>query len=78
MPIDVIRQFNRAVPFQPYEIRTDGGERVPVPHPDFVFISPRGAWVMVTDEFDRPRHISSILIEEVSPLTKTRKKKQRA
>ena len=78
MLINVIREFNRAVPFQPYEIRTNGGARLKVPHPDFIFISPKGAWVMVTDAQDRPHHVSSILIEEVSPLTKTRKKKQRA
>ncbi|MBM3854778.1 MAG: hypothetical protein FJ399_16770 [Verrucomicrobia bacterium] len=66
--IDVIREFNRAVPFQPYEIRTNGGERLRVPHPDFVFVAPKGAWVMVADENDRPRHISAILIEEVAPV----------
>ena len=67
MLIDTIRDFNRAVPFQPYEIRTNGGVRLRVPHPDFILVAPRGAWVIVTDEEDRPRHISSLLIEEVSP-----------
>jgi hypothetical protein len=68
MLVETIREFNRATPFIPYEIRTNGGERLPVPHPDFVFVAPRGAWVIVTDESDRPRHISSLLIEEVAPL----------
>jgi hypothetical protein len=68
--IEVIREFNRAVPFQPYEIRTNGGERLRVPHPDFVMVAPRGTWGIVTDEHDRPRHIRSLLIEEVAPLTK--------
>ena len=70
MLIEAIREFNRAVPFLPYEIRTNGGEKLRVPHPDFVLVAPRGAWVIVTDEKDHPRHISSILIEEVSPLRK--------
>lgn len=70
MLVDVIREFNRAAPFVPYEIRTNGGERLRVPHPDFVFVSPRGAWVIVTDKWDRPRHLSSILIEEVAPMEK--------
>ena len=68
MLIEAIREFNRAVPFQPYEIRTNGGKRLKVPHPDFIFISPKGSWVIVTDEQERPRHISSLLIKEVSPL----------
>ncbi len=63
MLVDVIREFNRAVPFQPYEIRTNGGERRRVPHPDFIFVAPKGNWVMVTDRDDRPRHISTLLIE---------------
>ena len=70
MLIEIIREFNRAVPFQPYEIRTNGGERLRVPHPDFIFVSPNGSWVMVTDQKEHPRHISSILIEEVAPLRK--------
>ena len=70
MLIEVIREFNRAVPFKPYEIRTNGGERLRVPHPDFIFVAPRGTWIIVSDANDHPRHISSLLIEEVAPLTK--------
>jgi hypothetical protein len=68
MLVETIREFNRAIPFIPYEIRTNGGERLQVPHPDFVLVAPKGAWVIVTDERDRPRHISSLLIEEVAPV----------
>jgi hypothetical protein len=77
MLIETIRELNRAVPFRPYEIRTNGGERLRVPHPDFIFVSPRGAWVIVTDERDRPQHINSILIEEVAPL-RARQTRRRA
>jgi hypothetical protein len=76
MFIDVIREFNRAVPFRPYEIRTNGGERLRVPDPDFIMVSPRGSWVIVTDAQDRPRHISSLLIEEVSPAAERPKRKR--
>jgi hypothetical protein len=41
-----------------------------VPHPDFVFVAPRGGWVIVTDEEDHVRHIRSLLIEEVAPVRK--------
>lgn len=68
MLVEAIREFNRAVPFVPYEIRTNGGERLRVPHPDFILVSPRGSWVIVTDQQERPRHISSLLIEEIAPI----------
>jgi hypothetical protein len=75
MLTQVIREFNKAVPFQPYEIRTNGGERLLVPHPDFIMVSPRGSWVIVTDEDERPRHLNAILIEEVTPVQKRKVKK---
>jgi hypothetical protein len=76
MLIEAIREFNRSVPFRPYEIRTNGGERLRVPHPDFILVSPKGAWIIVTDAREHPRHISSILIEEVAPLRKGRPRKR--
>ena len=74
--IDTIRDFNQASPFVPYEIRTNGGKRLRVPHPDFIMVAPGGTWVIVTDENDRPRHISSLLIEEVIPLRKRATRKR--
>jgi hypothetical protein len=64
--IQSIREFNRATPFVPYEIRMASGQRYEVPHPDFVFISPRGSFVMIVDAKDRPHHLSSLLIESAS------------
>lgn len=68
MVIGSIREFNRAVPFVPYEIRTASGERFKVPQPDFVSISPRGSFVVVIDEHERPHHLNSLLIERASLL----------
>lgn len=64
MVIEVIRTLNHAAPFQPYEIRMTSGERHRVPHPDFVLISPTGAYVIVIDAKERPHHLSTLLIEE--------------
>jgi hypothetical protein len=41
MVIESIREFNRAVPFVPYEIHTASGESYEVPHPDFISILQR-------------------------------------
>ena len=67
MVIQSIREFNRAMPFVPYEIRMAGGEVYNVPHPDFVLVSPTGAYVIVIDRRERPHHLNGILIERVSP-----------
>ena len=76
MLIEAIREFNRAVPFQPYIIRTNGGELLRVPHPDFILVSPKGAWIIITDENEHPRHINSLLIEEVAPVRRRFVRKQ--
>jgi hypothetical protein len=68
MVIESIREFNRAVPFVPYEIHTASGERYTVPHPDFISISPRGSFVVVIDAKDRPHHLNALLIERASLL----------
>ena len=67
MVIESIREFNRTVPFKPYEIRMASGERYAVSHPDFVFVSPRGSFVIVFDKNEHPYHLSALLIESASP-----------
>ena len=68
MVIESIREFNRAVPFVPYEIHMNSGENYKVPHPDSISISPRGSFVVIIDQRERPHHLSAILIERVSRL----------
>jgi hypothetical protein len=68
MVIDVIRELNRTSPFKPYSIRLASGVIHSVPHPDFIAIAPRGSWVMVSDEEERPHWINALLIEDVTPL----------
>ena len=72
--ISSIREFNRAVPFTPYEIRTASGERYTVPHPDFISISPKGSFVVLIDRKERPHHLNSLLIERASLLNSHRRR----
>jgi hypothetical protein len=74
--IQSIREFNRAVPFVPYQIRMASGERYEVPHPDFALISPRGSFVIVVDQDERPHHLSSLLIESASQRNGTRRRRR--
>jgi hypothetical protein len=72
-----IREFNRAVPFKPYEIRMASGERYVVPHQDDASVSPRGSFVIVFGKNEVPHHLSSILIESASPLNGHHRRKNR-
>ncbi len=81
MVLESIRELNKAVPFRPYQLRLTSGTVHQVPHPDFIAISARGSWVMVSDLNEHPYWISTILIEEVTPLktpAKNGKEKRRS
>ena len=80
MVIDSIREFNRTIPFMPYEIHTVSGETYEIPHPDFIFVPPRGSYVVVVDPkdpTDTPDHINVLLIERASFLDNHRRRKAR-
>jgi hypothetical protein len=46
MVIESIREFNRAAPLEPDEIRMAGGKRQPAPQRDFIPVSRKGSIVM--------------------------------
>lgn len=75
MVISSIRELNRAVPFKPYKLKMVSGESFIVPHPDFVSVSPKGSLVVFIDADDCPHHLSSLLIESVSPRKSGRARK---
>jgi len=75
MVIQSIREFSRAVPFKPFEIQMVSGERHLAPHPDFILISQRGSFVIVSDADECPHHLSTLLIERASPQKSRRRRK---
>ena len=80
MVIQSIREFNRAVPFVPYEIHTASAERYEVPHPDFIMVSPKGSFVIVFDPNhpkETPHHINALLIERASLLNGQKRRRAR-
>ncbi len=66
MVVTSIREFNRAVPFQPYKIQMVSGESFVVPHPDFVMVSPKGSFIIFFEADETPHHLSSLMIESVT------------
>jgi hypothetical protein len=75
MVVESIREFNRAVPFKPYEIQMASGQCYEVPQPEFIFISPRGSFVILFDANEHPYHLSTLLMERVSLLKSRRRRK---
>ncbi len=49
MDIDGIRQALHRQPFEPFTMRLADGRALPVPHPDFVAVSPRRIIVLADD-----------------------------
>jgi hypothetical protein len=68
MVIGSIRASNRAVPLVPCEVRRNGGETDVVPHPDSISISPRGSFLVIIDQQERPHDLNALLSERASRL----------
>ena len=58
----VIRKKQQAHPFVPFDILLPGEQRVHVPHPDYLFISPSGRYVEVWDMDDDETTLTTPLI----------------
>jgi hypothetical protein len=48
MTSEQIRQALRAEPFRPFELKTTGGRRYPVGHPEAAILSPSGRTLALT------------------------------
>ena len=64
-PIPMLRELLSASPFRPFVVCLSDGRKLPVPHPDFLTISPRGRilWEGRTeDEFAMamPIHVTGV------------------
>lgn len=62
MTANRIRELLHAVPFQPFIIDLPGGERIPVPHPDFVSVAPTGRIAVVFGPKDETYTVDVFLI----------------
>jgi hypothetical protein len=47
MTIEQLRATHRATPFQPFTIRMADGRQFPIPHPDFLSMSPTGRTAVI-------------------------------
>ena len=52
MTVKSLDRRNKASPFRPFALRLVDGRTVPVPHPEFLSVNPRGRTAVVMDERD--------------------------
>ncbi len=66
MEIDPVRDAVRAMPFQPFVLRTVGGKEYRVSHPEFVAIIPKTRVAVVSDTGSGFEVLDISLIEAIS------------
>lgn len=70
MTVEQLRKAHQALPFRPFTIHTADGRKFPVPHRDFLSMSPTGRTVIVytpEDSFDIIDLLLVATLEFVSP-----------
>ena len=66
MTLDQLRSLRDAVPFQPFTIHLAGGRSFPIPHRDFLSISPSGRTVIAYQTGDVFSFLDLRLVTELS------------
>jgi len=72
MTVEQLREVHHALPFRPFTIHPADGKSVPVPHSEFMSISPTGRTIVVQGENDKLniidiRLVTQIEVHEASP-----------
>ncbi|HEY3243085.1 MAG TPA: hypothetical protein VGM03_07010 [Phycisphaerae bacterium] len=65
MTIEQIRKARETRPFRPFTLRTGGGREIPVPHPEFLFITPPDRTIIVSDSQGAVELIDLLLVESL-------------
>ncbi len=76
MTNEEVRRFQRARPFQPFDIHLAEGRVIHVPDPDFVYVPPiNERTVVVTDKNGVPEHINILVVVSIKPSANGRRRK---
>lgn len=65
MTIERVRDVLQAKPFRRFTLDLADGNRVPVVHPDFLFMTPSGRTIVVTNLDDSLRIIDLLLVTAI-------------
>ena len=63
--VDKLREVLGTQPFEPFTIHVADGRDVPVPHPDFVSVDPKGRVVHVFRQDGRSEFIDFVLVTSI-------------
>jgi len=63
MTIEQLRRAKDAKPFQPFDICTADGQRIPVWHPEFLFVPPRAERTFVVAHQDLTYQVIDLLLD---------------
>jgi hypothetical protein len=72
-----LKVFWHATPFVPFNIVLPSGEKVPVPHPDFLTVSPSGRIAQVWKKDDVRVSMDVFLITSVETMRASSRSKRR-
>ncbi len=74
MTIEQLRTTLRANPFQPFTVRMADGRQFPIPHPDFLTMSPSGRTAVIFHPDDSASIVDLLLMTELelSPPSRSR------
>ncbi len=74
MTIEQLRTTLRANPFQPFTVRMADGRQFPIPHPDFLSMSPSGRTAVIFHPDDSASIVDLLLMTELelSPPSRSR------
>ncbi len=65
MTIEQLRAVHRAQPFRPFTLELADGQKVQVPHPEFLAFSRSGRTVFVANEDDAVKIIDLLLVTAI-------------
>ena len=65
MTIQQLRAAHHAAPFRPYNVHMANGRAFPIPHPDFLSMSPTGRTVIIYQENDDLSILDLLLMTEI-------------
>jgi hypothetical protein len=65
MTIQQLRAAQHATPFRPFTVHMADGRAFPVPHPDFLSMSPTGRTVIIYQEDDEFSILDLLLMTEI-------------
>ncbi len=65
MTIQQLRAAHKATPFKPFSVHMADGREFPVPHPDFLSMSPTGRTVIIYGQDDEFSILDLLLMTEI-------------